>query len=516
MKPDVFFVLESAGWPALLIESTGVIRRANDAALELFGPSIRSEGTKLEAIWARENDTRPEVFLPKWDRSSQPTVPLKFSVKGTPKPFSCVICAGHKDGERYYVFQLLPETAAHPAPVPAAPAAAPAKPDATSVDAGLALKQKLDCALQLTKTVALDFNNALTTVLGHTSLLLSKIEPNHAWRYALVEIEKAAERAAEIAHDLAAFSWNDKEVKSQNAANLNELLLRTVEFFQTPAYANIFWSLQWEDNLFSAKVDEAKLQQAFMKILENAVQAVGPNGRIVVRTSNVEVVEQLVDGNVRLGPGVYVCCEIGDTGCGIAPEHLPRVFEPFFTTKPNPPHRGIGLAFVYGIVTNHRGGVAISSRPGEGTSVRVYLPALKKTVRPKNSIKDDELSGNKTILMVDDEELLLTMGQTVLSSYGYYVMTANSGKKALEIMNEQASQIDLLITDLVMPNMSGRELIDHVRRLSPDIKILCTTGYVQPTGATRQGSYLQKPFTSHDLLRKVKEILGVEEPAPKA
>jgi signal transduction histidine kinase/CheY-like chemotaxis protein len=515
MKPDVFFVLESAGWPALLVEGSGIIRRANDAAVELFGSSIRSEGTKLEAIWATENDARPDTFLPKWDRSSQPSVPLRFSVKGTSKPFSCVICAGHKEGERYYVFQLLPEPVAQPAPAPAS-APRPAKPEAAAVDAGLALKQKLDCALQLTKTVALDFNNALTTVLGHTSLLLSKTEPNHAWRYALVEIEKAAERAAEVAHDLAAFSWNDKEVKTQNAANLNELLLRAVEVFQTPANSNVFWSLQWEENLFSAKVDEAKLQQAFMKILENSVQAVGPNGRVAVRTSNVEVTEMLQDGNVRLGPGLYVCCEIGDTGSGIAPEHLPRVFEPFFTTKPNPPHRGIGLAFVYGIVTNHRGGVSISSRPGEGTSVRLYLPALKKTVRTKNTVKDDELNGNKTILMVDDEELLLTMGQTVLSSYGYYVMTASSGKKALEIMNEQASQIDLLITDLVMPNMSGRELIDHVRRLSPDIKILCTTGYVQPSGSTRQGSYLQKPFTSTDLLRKVKEILGVEETAAKA
>src|SRR5207244_2681826 len=137
-----------------------------------------------------------------------------------------------------------------------------------------------------------------------------------------------------------------------------------------------------------------------------------------------------------------------------------RIFEPFFTTKRGGNHRGLGLAWVYGIVTNHGGGVAVSSQPGMGTSVRVYLPADKKQVKEKG-VGADDLSGTQTILMVDDEDLLLTMGQTILSAYGYQVVTANSGQKALEVLRQNKTPVDVVITDLVMPTMSGRELIEH-------------------------------------------------------
>ena len=169
---------------------------------------------------------------------------------------------------------------------------------------------------------------------------------------------------------------------------------------------------------------------------------------------------------MRLAAGAYVCVEISDNGCGIEPEVLPRVFEPFFTTKRGASHRGLGLAWVYGIVTNHGGGVAVSSQPGTGTSVRVYLPAEKRIVRD-DGVTSGDLSGSQTILMVDDEDLLLTMGKTILSAYGYRVLTANGGQKALEILSQKDTSVDLVITDLVMPAMSGRELVEHIRKLSP-------------------------------------------------
>ena len=152
-----------------------------------------------------------------------------------------------------------------------------------------------------------------------------------------------------------------------------------MEFFQQNAGPEpVEWTLQLDRKLFAAKFDEAKMQQAFMKILENALQALRDRGRITVQTRNIELAEATQDRNVQLAAGAYVCVEISDNGCGIEPEVLPRVFEPFFTTKRGASHRGLGLAWVYGIVTNHGGGVAISSQPGVGTSVRVYLPAEKR------------------------------------------------------------------------------------------------------------------------------------------
>lgn len=487
MKSDAVFALENAGWPSLLIDGAGVIFRANAAAVKLFGSSVESGKAPFSSIWSPDNNSTVEQFLEHSQQAPPPTTSLKFRLAdGSTKTFSTLICPFSGDGEKAFLFQLLPD---------AAPAG----------ESNLAQKQKLDCALQLARTVSLDFNNALTSILGHTSLVLGQMEPNHQWRRSLLEVEKSAGRAAEIANDLGMFSRQEKEARPQAAGNLNSILQRAVETFQS-GDKKVSWTLQLERKLFSAKFDEAKMQQAFMKILENAVQAVGDNGRVTVQTRNVELTEAAQDREVRLAPGIYVCIEISDNGIGIAPEVLPRIFEPFFTTK-GAPHRGLGLAWVYGIVTNHGGGVAVSSQPGAGTSVRVYLPADKKVVHDHN-LSAADLKGAQTILMVDDEDLLLTMGQTVLSAFGYNVLTANSGQKALEMLSKSGNKVDLVITDLVMPAMSGRELVEHLRKLSPQIRVLCTSGYVRPANQTEDAFYLQKPFTSQELLVKVKQVLA--------
>jgi CheY-like chemotaxis protein len=374
------------------------------------------------------------------------------------------------------------------------------------VEASLAHKQKLECALQLARTVALDFNNALTSILGHTSLILGAMEPGHPWRKSLIEVEKSAEKAAEIAFDLAAFSRQEKDATEKTAGNLNELLQRAVGLFRSGPGAKLQWTLGLEDRLYSVKFDEAKLQQALVKVLDNAVQAVGPDGQIRVRSRNLHLEETLQDEAAQVAPGYYVSVEITDNGVGIAPADLSRIFEPFFTTKSNPPHRGLGLAWVYGIITNHGGNVAVSSQPGNGASVRIYLPAEQRLTKDRR-LKSDDLTGRQTLLMVDDEDLVLTMGQTILSAFGYHVLTASSGARALEIVSADPDQIDLVITDLVMPNMSGRELIDHLRALAPRVRILCTSGYLRSPDPEGEVAYLKKPFTSQELLRKVKQAL---------
>jgi len=499
MMADSVSGLEEAGWPVLVADESGGICHANATALKVFGPALESASPHLSMIWAPGNAGSPKDFLTQKTASPE-LVSLKFRGKDGPEAaYLTSVCAIARDGRKRFVVQLLPENV----------------PDAKSQPGeGNALyKQKLDCALQLARTVALDFNNVLTSILGHTSLILSRMEPTHPWRGSLLEVEKSAGKAAEIANDLGTFSRQEKEARAQAAGNLNSLLERSVETFQkNPGGAQVIWKLQLERKLFSAKFDDAKMQQAFTKILDNSVQALAGSGHITVQTRNLELTEPTQDRNVRLAAGAYVCVEINDSGCGIEPDILPRIFEPFFTTKRRANHRGLGLAWVYGIITNHGGGVAVSSQPGAGTAVRVYLPAEKRIVKDKG-VGAGDLSGDQTILMVDDEDLLLTMGRTILSSYGYRVLTANSGQMALDTLAKDGASVDLVITDLVMPAMSGRELVEQIRRLSPATRVICTSGYVWPANQQTDGTYLQKPFTSQELLLKVKQALAGGEAA---
>jgi CheY-like chemotaxis protein len=242
--------------------------------------------------------------------------------------------------------------------------------------------------------------------------------------------------------------------------------------------------------------------------LENAVESFPLSQlsrQISVQTRSVELTEATQDRNVRLAAGTYVCAEISDNGTGIEAEALPRIFEPFFTTK-KAPHRGLGLALVYGMISNHGGGVAVSSQPGKGTSVRVYLPSEKSRVQD-SGISDKELRGAGTILVVDDESLLLTMAETILTDFGYKVLTASSGQKALQVLAQPATQIDLIVTDLVMPGMGGREMIEKIRQQGLVMPVLCTSGYILPEDKQNGAGYLQKPFTSRELLAKVKSTL---------
>ncbi len=521
MNPEVVFGLEGAAWPALLLDAGGVVLRANSAAMGTFGQGISTGSANLSLIWMPENGGTPDQFLSQWEISRTATVDLRFrTTSGMPAKFSTAICVFGNNGRKWFVLQLLPATdlVVFPVPAPTVPIPIPAAPGITPsvlplenkavADAGgVLLKQKLDCALQLARTVSLDFNNALTSVLGHTSLLLSKAEAGHPWRHSLMEVEKSAERAAEIANELAVFSRQEKETRKTPPGNVNTVVNRCVEFFRNAHGAKITWNVQLEKGLFSARFDEAKMQQALTKILENAVEAAGTggSGQIMVQTRNVDLSEATQDRNVRLSAGAYVCVEIVDNGGGMDPEVLPRIFEPFFTTK-GKSHRGLGLALAYGIVTNHGGGIAISSQPGAGASARIYLPSEKQLVRETSSVSEN-LNGTETVLVVDDESLMLTMADTILTEFGYKVLTANGGQKALAILSRGDTNVDIVVTDLVMPGMGGRELVERIRQLAPTIKILCTSGYVMPADKQTGTAYLQKPFTSHELLAKVKQVL---------
>ena len=503
MKQEVVFGLDDAAWPALLVNAAGTVLMANAAAKTLFGAAVNGSSSNLAAIWSPANGPQAANFLESWEKSPPATVDLKYrAAGGLEKKFSTAIALLTVDGKKCFLLQLL---ALHePGPATKAPES---NTEFRTATGDAALKQKLECVLQLARTVSLDFNNALTAVLAHTSLMLGKAEPTHPWRRSLLEVEKAAERAAEIAGELAQFSRQEKESRRAPAGNLNAVVTRCLDAFRTASGPQLAWRFTQERGLFEARYDEAKVQQALTKIFENAIESFGPRdaGQISVETRNVELTQATQDRNVRLAAGTYVCVEISDNGSGIEEAALARVFEPFFTTK-RAPHRGLGLALVYGIITNHGGGVAISSQVGKGTSTRIYLPA-EKTFVHETVTDQKELHGTGTILVADDESLLLTMADAILSEFGYKVLTANNGQKALQILETPGTAVDLVITDLVMPGMGGRELMEQIRQRGLGMPILAMSGYVLPEDKQAQAGYLLKPFTSNDLLRKVKTAL---------
>jgi signal transduction histidine kinase len=501
MNSEVVIDLEQLAWPALLVDAHGSIHQANGAAKKLFGTVLNHSAPSLAALWSAENGGSAAEFLGGWrPMAAAPAfVPLKFNVaSGIATSFLTAFCRAGDPDRTQWVLQLLPDTGSKP------PLAAPAG------DAAL-LKQKLDCMLQLAQTVSLDFNNALTGVLAHTSLLLGKTDPAHPWRFSLMEVEKSAVRAAEIVEELARYSRQQKEVQPVPLGNLNAVVTRCVGFLRKTHGTRFAWNLMLERHLFEARFDESKVEQAVAKILDNSLEAFGHagSGPIIVQTRNVQLSQPTQDRNVRLAAGNYVCAEMADGGAGIDPEVLPRIFEPFFTTKPAP-HRGLGLALVYGILSNHGGGVAISSQPGKGTSVRIYLPA-ETSLTQEIPVSTDSLKGSGTVLVVDDEHLLLTMAETILTDFGYQVLTATSGTAALRHLSNPKIKIDLVFTDMVMPGMGGRELMDRIRQLGLPVPILCTSGYVLAEEARPAAGYLPKPFTSTEFLTKIKATLSRHE-----
>ena len=286
MNREFVFALENAGWPVLLVDSSFHIARASATASRLFGLSPDEDEPLLSALWSPQNPAAADKFLDAWERAPAPSARLKFRTRGGETvAFTVSICAFFKGGGKYFVLQLLPD----------APLAA-TEEKTTGGDATQAQKQKLECALQLARSVSLDFNNALTSILGHTSLVLGKMEPNHPWRKSLLEVEKAASWAAEIANDLSAFSRQEKETRPQAAGNLNAVLQRTADLFrQSSAAGGVEFQVLLERKLLAAKFDEAKMQQAFAKIVENAVQALEGPGRITIQSRNVELAEKSQD-----------------------------------------------------------------------------------------------------------------------------------------------------------------------------------------------------------------------------
>ncbi|MBF0235968.1 MAG: response regulator, partial [Desulfamplus sp.] len=375
---------------------------------------------------------------------------------------------------------------------------------------------KMESIGRLAGGVAHDFNNMLGVILGHAELALNQSDENLPINKHLEEIRKAAMHSADLTRQLLAFARKQSAVP--RVLDLNDTISGMLKMLRRLIGENI--DLIWipGDNLWSVKIDPAQIVQIIVNLIINARDAIADKtGKITIETQNVTLDKTRCAGHEEVLPGQYTMVSINDNGKGMDSKILDNVFEPFFTTKELGKGTGLGLATVYGIVRQNRGIINVYSEPGQGTTFKIYLPMTQEAVMPEKESESDEqttdIRGNKTILVVEDEEAILELCEDVLKQFGYKVLSANTPLKAIEIVNHYNAPIDLLLTDVVMPEMNGKELREQIEQLKPDIKVLFMSGYTADVIMNRgilgkDIQFLQKPFLINSLVSKVKDALG--------
>ena len=373
--------------------------------------------------------------------------------------------------------------------------------------------QRMDAVGQVAGGVAHEINNMMTAALGFSDLLLDRLGPSHPISDDLRQIRRASGRAATITGQLLAFSR--RQILQPQVLDLNALVRGLEPMLIRVLGEDKLFSADLTDGLSAVWADPGQMEQVLINLALNARDALTTGGSVTVRTSNVNVGpgESDPDGGERPPPGNYVVLAVTDTGHGMDAATRARVFEPFFTTKPVGQGTGLGLATVFGIVRQSGGSIRLESAPGEGTTVTIFLPAMATSgTAPDLRSRQPASRGSETVLVVEDEELVREFACRYLLAYGYQCLEARNGREALEIVRQRGEDIDVIITDVVMPIMGGRELSDRVAELHSDLPVLFISAYTG-VDVTRRGliepgaPFLQKPFTPEALARKLRELL---------
>jgi two-component system, cell cycle sensor histidine kinase and response regulator CckA len=372
--------------------------------------------------------------------------------------------------------------------------------------------QKMEAVGQLAGGIAHDFNNLLTVVTGRCALLTDRLPPDHPGRRDVDIIHKTTERAARLTAQLLAFSR--KQVLQPKVLDLNELMSGMAPMLQRLIGEDIELAFMPGLDLGRVNADQGQLEQVVLNLVVNARDAMPRGGRLTIESANVELDETYARAHVGAQPGPYVMLAVSDTGCGMDAATQARVFEPFFTTKAPGKGTGLGLATVYGIVKQSGGNVWVYSELGRGTTFKIYLPSVEAATEGSEpgAAAPEAVRGTETVLLVEDEEELRTLGREVLQGYGYTVLLAHDAPDALVIAERYLGPIQLMVTDVVMPKMSGRDLARALAPSRPEMKVLYASGYTD-SAIVRHGvldagiDFIQKPFTPDALGRKVREVL---------
>jgi PAS domain S-box-containing protein len=367
--------------------------------------------------------------------------------------------------------------------------------------------QKVQAIGQLAGGVAHDFNNILTAIIGHTELMLQRAPSTDPLRGNADEIQKAAHRAAGLTRQLLAFSR--KQVLQPRIIDLNSAIAEMNKMLQRLLGENIKLVTKAHPDLGHVRADPSQMEQVLLNLAVNARDAMPKGGTLTIQTENVGL-----GVKSETGAGDYVMVSVNDTGVGMPPEVQARIFEPFFTTKELGKGTGLGLATCHGIIKQSGGHIGVFSQVGKGTTFKVLLPRVNEPldlVETKQPAAPRSASGHERVLLVEDEPMLRELAVTVLKTFGYEVLTAENGALALEVVKDlNGMPLDLLITDVVMPEMGGRELAEKLQKMHPKTKVLFCSGYTEDSvisGAEAAGRFLQKPYTMATLGQKVREIL---------
>ncbi len=375
--------------------------------------------------------------------------------------------------------------------------------------------QKMEAIGMLAGGIAHDFNNILTVINGYSDILLRKMDADNPLLKYITHIRRAGERASHLTKQLLSFSR--KQVFQTKTINLNSVITNMISMIQRIIGEHIEIITRLASNLASIKFDESKIEQIIMNMIVNAKDAMDTGGKLFIETRNVYLDDEYCERHPEAQPGEYVLLSIMDTGRGMSEEVLEHIFEPFFTTKEKGSGTGLGLATVYGIVKQANGHISVRSQEGQGTTFFLYFPKSAEAeeelgTKDNNLVLLDELKGNETILVVEDDETVRQVIVETLSNHGYHIIEAINGTEALEIYALHADKIDLIISDVVMPQMNGKKFRQKILETNPNCKFIFMSGYTDTTimdfDELDAVDFLQKPFKLTELLRKLRFIFN--------
>jgi two-component system, cell cycle sensor histidine kinase and response regulator CckA len=362
--------------------------------------------------------------------------------------------------------------------------------------------------------VAHDFNNILTAIMGYTEIMLGGLHPGDPLRLQLEGVSKAVDRAAELTRQLLAFSR--KQILQPQVINLNATVNNGQDMLRRLIGEHIELETILEMSLGYVKADVGQIEQIIMNLIVNARDAMPQGGKITIQTANLEFLSPHPCHIETAPPGQYVMLAVTDTGLGMDGRTQIHLFEPFYTTKEIGKGTGLGLSSVYGSIKQSEGFIEVQTGPGSGTTFKIYLPRVKGSISAPQTAPTRQLRGSETILVVEDEDMVRQFVVDALRMYGYNALVASNGGEALLICEQYTDPIHLMLTDVVMPKMSGPELAERLAPLHPEMKVLYMSGYtekaIEPKKFAETGSwFIQKPFTATGLLQKVRKLMETSD-----
>lgn len=376
----------------------------------------------------------------------------------------------------------------------------------------LAQAQKMEAIGRLAGGVAHDFNNMLGVIMGYADMALVRTKDSESLHHSLSQIKQAAERSAELTRQLLAFSR--KQLTQPKILNLNEEIENQRLMLSRLIGENIEFKFLPGHEIWPLKVDPSQIDQVLANLIINARDAISDVGSITLETMNVTLDEAYANAYLYASPGQYVCLMISDTGTGMDRRTQEQIFDPFFTTKQAEQGTGLGLSTVYGIVRQNKGVIHVYSERGKGTTFKLYFPRTQGTAPKMGPVQELwPVQGQETVLLVEDEEMVLELTQTFLEEQGYTVLSARSPKQAQDLASQHRGPIHILLTDVILPEMNGKELKTAIEAIRPEVKALFMSGYteniiVQQGMVEPQFFFIQKPFSAAGLTDKIREVLA--------